>query len=403
MVVKTAHSCLVTLSGRRKRRGVRCYERDHNYQTQMRELDPSVYDNKHLLSDFTCAELETLFRTWNIEAYRARQVFGLAYSRPRTSFQDFTPIPRDLRSLLDEKFILSTVSLERCQVSSDGTRKYLFTLLDGARIESVLIPSELLDEEGAPKRHTLCISTQAGCPLGCTFCATATLRLQRNLRTAEIIDQFLAVRKDTELEITNIVFMGMGEPLLNVDHVLHAIDIFTNETQKLLPAKRITLSTAGIVPGIMRLADEDRGIKLALSLHATTNGLREQLMPIARKYSLEELGNALEYYYRCTKIPVTYEYIVFKGLNDTALDVRRLARIARRVPSKVNVIPFHSIDFTAPTGFSAQLRSPSRNEIQTFVTALRDAGVHVMIRSSSGLDIDAACGQLALSEESLPQ
>ncbi|MFM8568299.1 MAG: 23S rRNA (adenine(2503)-C(2))-methyltransferase RlmN [Candidatus Kapaibacterium sp.] len=366
----------------------------------MRELDPSVLDNKHLLSDLTCAELETLFRSWDLPSYRARQVFSSAYARPRTSFQDFASVPRELRTVLDERFILSSVTMERCQVSADGTRKYLFTLLDGARIESVLIPSELSDEEGAPKRHTLCISTQAGCPLGCTFCATATLRLQRNLRTAEIIDQFLEVRKDAGLEITNVVFMGMGEPLLNVDNVLHAVDIFTKDTKRLLPAKRITLSTAGIVPGIMRLADEDRGIKLALSLHATTNGLREQLMPIARKYSLEDLGNAIEYFYRCTKIPVTYEYIVFKGLNDSPVDVRRLARIARRVPSKVNVIPFHSIDFTAPTGLSAQLRSPDRHEIQAFVGALRDAGVHVMIRSSSGLDIDAACGQLALSKES---
>ena len=401
--MKTALSCLVTLLGRRIRQGLRCYERDHNYQTQMRELDTSVYTNKRLLSDYTCSELEDLFRTWDVEAYRARQVFGIAYSRPRSSFNDFAPLPRELRSLLDEQFILSSVTIERCQVSADGTRKYLFTLLDGARIESVLIPSELLDEEGSPKRHTLCISTQAGCPLGCTFCATATLRLQRNLRTAEIVDQFLAVRKDTEIEITNIVFMGMGEPLLNFDNVLHAVDIFTNETNKLIAAKRITLSTAGVVPGIMRLADEGRGIKLALSLHATTNGLREQLMPIARKYSLEDLGNALEYYYRCTKIPVTYEYIVFKGLNDSEVDVRRLARIARRVPSKVNVIPFHSIDFTSPSGLSAELQSPSRSEIQQFVGALRNAGVHVMIRSSSGLDIDAACGQLALSEESSPQ
>ncbi|MFN5866358.1 MAG: 23S rRNA (adenine(2503)-C(2))-methyltransferase RlmN [Candidatus Kapaibacterium sp.] len=366
----------------------------------MRELDPSVLQNKVLISDYTCAELETLFRSWNIEAYRARQVFGLLYSKPRTSFHEYVQLPAELRRELDERCVLSSVSVERCQVSEDGTRKYLFTLLDGARIESVLIPSELVDDDGAPKRHTLCISTQAGCPLGCTFCATATLKLQRNLQTAEIVDQFLAVSKDSGVEITNVVFMGMGEPMLNYDHVLHAVDIFTNPTNKLLSAKRITLSTAGVVPGIMRLADDNRGIKLALSLHATTNGLREQLMPIARKYSLEELGSALEYYYRCTKIPVTYEYIVFKGLNDTPLDVRRLARIARRVPSKVNVIPFHSIDFTAPTGLSAELRSPNRSEIQQFVTALREAGVHVMIRSSSGLDIDAACGQLALSEES---
>ncbi|MFN9954241.1 MAG: 23S rRNA (adenine(2503)-C(2))-methyltransferase RlmN, partial [bacterium] len=154
-----------------------------------------------------------MFRSWNIEAYRARQVFGLLYSKPRTSFHEYVQLPAELRRELDERCVLSSVSVERCQVSEDGTRKYLFTLLDGARIESVLIPSELVDDDGAPKRHTLCISTQAGCPLGCTFCATATLKLQRNLQTAEIVDQYLAVSKDSGVEITNVVFMGMGEPM----------------------------------------------------------------------------------------------------------------------------------------------------------------------------------------------
>ena len=365
----------------------------------MRELDINLLQDKRFFSDYSQPELEALFTSWDIEAYRARQVFQAVYSSHISSFADLQIVPSQLRSVLDSRFILSSVHVEQRQTAQDGTQKFLFRMIDGARIESVLIPSELVDESGDPRRRTLCISTQAGCPLGCTFCATATLRLQRNLCTAEIIDQFLAVRALTGVEITNVVFMGMGEPLLNYEHVVHAVDIFTNDTARLLPAKRITLSTAGVVPGIMRLADENRPIKLALSLHATTNGLRRKLMPIANKYSLEDLGNAIEYYYRCTKIPVTYEYIVFQGLNDSALDVRRLARIARRVPSKVNVIPFHSIDFTNPSGVSADLRAPSREDLQTFVSALRNEGVHVMIRSSSGVDIDAACGQLALSSQ----
>ncbi len=369
---------------------------------EMRSLDSTYLGDKHFLKNFTLVELQSHLNAKGIPAFRATQIFQSVYARRASALAELLQLPAVLREEIDRYFVFSSLELERQQVSSDGTIKYLFRLKDGAHIEAVLIPSELLESDGSPKRRTLCISTQAGCPLGCAFCATATLHLQRNLECAEIVDQLLEAQQLSGTDITNIVFMGMGEPMLNYDNVMKAVDIITHPEAKLVPAKRITLSTAGVVPGIMRMADEKRSIKLALSLHATTNGLRQKLMPIAQKYSLEELGNALEYYYRATKIPVTFEYIVFEGLNDSDLDVKRLARLTRRVPTKVNVIPFHTIEFTHPTGMAAELRPCSPERFKSFIQALKDNDVQVMVRSSSGLDIDAACGQLALSEEHQP-
>jgi 23S rRNA (adenine2503-C2)-methyltransferase len=273
----------------------------------------------------------------------------------------------------------------------------LFSLLDETAVETVMIPSEMVNEEGMPKRRTLCISTQVGCALGCAFCATATLKLKRNLAPAEIVDQYMKAREICGTDITNIVFMGMGEPMLNYDNVMKAVDILTNPEIGLITAKHITLSTAGIVPGIVRMADEAKQMKLALSLHGTTQGQREAIMPIANKYSLKELGDALEYYYQKTRKPITFEYILFDGFNDSMEDVMRLAKITRRFPSKVNVIPFHTIEFTAPEGISASLKPAPESTFHAFIKALREEDVTVMIRSSSGLDIDAACGQLAYS------
>lgn len=363
----------------------------------MRTLKQDILQDKLLLKNYTQQELEQLITELGIPKFRASQLYKAVYGNQVPSFAGITTLSKNLQQQLDEKFIFTSVTLDKKQTSSDGTIKFLFTLADGAQIESVLIPSEMEVAEGTPKRRTLCISTQAGCPLGCEFCATATLKLRRNLETAEIIDQFLTAQQHSELPITNIVFMGMGEPMLNYDNVMKAVDIFTNPQTPVLSSKKITLSTAGVLPGILRMADEKRTIKLALSLHATTNGMRQKLMPIANKYSLEELGNALEYYYRATKIPVTFEYILFDGLNDTELDVKRLAKLTRRFPSKVNVIPFHEIDFTNPSGFSAELKAAPKEKFFLFLKRLKENNVQVMVRSSSGLDIDAACGQLAFS------
>jgi len=344
-------------------------------------------------------DLEQLLIEHGERRYRAQQVYDGLYIQRADDAASIQVLPQALRERLDTEFRAQSVKLTTKQQSDDGTIKFLFELYDGRQVESVLIPSEMVEADGRPRRLTLCVSTQVGCNLGCVFCATASLKLTRNLTAGEIVDQFLQAQKHTEKSITNIVFMGMGEPMNNYDNVMKATEIFTDQRTKMVAPRRTTLSTAGVVPGIIRMADEGRIIKLALSLHATTQDVREQLMPIAKKYQLPELIEALEYYYRKTRKSITYEYILFEGINDSIDDVKRLVRLARRMPTKVNVIPFHDIDFTQPTGFAQTLRPTSKEKFDWFLRQLRDEGVTVFIRSSSGLDIDAACGQLAFSHE----
>lgn len=353
----------------------------------------------NFIKNYTLPLLKERFTAMGEKAFRADQVFSAIYSQKVGDFNDIATLPKKIRNVLSEEFIFSSLRLQKVQESADGTKKFLFQLHDGRAIETVLIPSELVTEEGVPKRMTICVSTQVGCPLNCQFCATASLKLKRNLSTAEIVDQLMEVQKHSDKKITNLVFMGMGEPMLNYDNVMNAVSVFTYGEEPLLGTKRITLSTAGVIPGIIRMADEKSPIKLAISLHATTNGLRTEIMPIARKYDLQQLGDAIEYYYRKTRRTVTYEYILFDQINDSELDAKRLAKFTRRVPSKVNVIPFHDIEFTNPSGIAAQLKPTTKEKFCDFIRLLQKHDVTVMIRSSSGVDIDAACGQLAFSQE----
>jgi len=332
--------------------------------------------------------------------YRAAQIYDALYVERVPDVMDASALPVALRTKIQENFVTRSVALQQLQHSIDGTKKFLFTLRDGRAVESVLIPSELREENGEPRRRTLCVSTQVGCNLGCQFCATASLKLTRNLSSGEIVDQFLIAQQHSDKPITNVVFMGMGEPMNNYDAVMTSTLILNDQRTNMVAPRRTTLSTAGVVPGIERMADEGRIIKLAVSLHATTQGVREQLMPIARKWPLPRLMDAIEYYYRTTRKTVTYEYILFDGINDGMEDAKRMARIARRVPSKVNVIPFHDIDFVQPEGFAAELRPTPPDKFEWWVQQLRNEGVHVMVRSSSGHDIEAACGQLAFSNAS---
>lgn len=352
-----------------------------------------------LLLGRTLPELEEVMRALGEPTYRGRQLYEWLYARRAVDFDAVTSLPESLRSRLRDGFALRSLALLDSQRSADGTVKFLFRTADGYNVESVLIPSEARDDQDEPKRRTLCISSQVGCPLDCKFCATASMKLKRNLAAGEILEQYLRVGEMTGEKITNLVYMGMGEPMLNYDEVFRSVGIFSAPENDLVPAGRITVSTSGVVPGIRRMADEGERVKLAISLHVTTNGDRDRLMPINRKYDLRELMEAVEYYYRKTRRPITYEYILFEGLNDSAEDVARLAKLTRRVPSKVNVIPFHPIDFTAPSGISAELHPASPERFDRFIAALRDAGVQVMVRSSSGVDIDAACGQLAVKHE----
>ena len=330
------------------------------------------------------------------EQFRSKQVYQWLYQKRARSFEEMTDLPRKLQEQLAARFRIPTLLLQHESVSADGTRKYLFNLDDGRAIETVLIPSEMRDDRGDAKRRTLCVSTQVGCPLDCKFCATASMKLKRNLTTAEILLQIFEVERLRGERITNMVYMGMGEPMLNYENVVRSLRIITDPDIELLGKRRITVSTSGIPDAIRKFAHEGLNVKLALSLHATTNELRTKLMPINKRYPLEEVLDAMEEYYRETGIPITYEYILFKGLNDTASDAKRIAKIARRMPSKVNVIPFHEISYTNPSGIGAELKPASRTEFNRFLDILKHEGVQVMVRSSSGEDIEAACGQLAV-------
>ena len=344
-------------------------------------------------------ELEQLFLNAGERKYRAKQVYDGIYIQRLNDVQEMSLLPQDLRDRLKRDYRTQSVVLKTVQESVDGTKKFLFELWDGRAVESVLIPSEMVVDGEHPRRLTLCVSTQVGCNLGCVFCATGTLKMARNLTAGEIVDQFLEAQKFSTKPITNIVYMGMGEPMNNYESVMKATQIFTDQRTNMVAARRTTISTAGVIPGIIRMADEGQIIKLAVSLHATTQDLREDLMPLAKKYPLPELIEALEYYYRKTHKSVTYEYILFDGLNDTLADVKRLGRLARRMPTKVNVIPFHEIDFAMPEGFAGVLKPSSPEQFQWFTDSLRAEDVQVNVRSSAGLDIDAACGQLAFSQE----
>jgi len=353
---------------------------------------------KRNLTGLTLGELETFALGLGERPYRGRQLFYWIYNRGATTFEEMTDLPKLLRQQLSEIASLRCLSLTRRRVSpSDGTVKYLFELQDGLKIESVLIPP-VPRLNGERKRLTLCISTQVGCPLNCVFCASGAMGFARNLTTGEIVDQVLEVRREATQKITNLVFMGMGEPLMNYDAVMKSVEILSNEYSVAISTKRMTISTAGWVDGIRRLADEGRKVKLAVSLHTLDDVLRTNLMPLNKKFNLQKLIEAVEYYYRKTRQRVTYEYILFDKLNDREEDIRRLVVLSKKVPCKINVIPFHPIDFTHPTGFARTLQPTSRERIEWFVEKLRQAGITVMVRSSAGEDIEAACGQLAVMD-----
>ncbi|MBR9975392.1 MAG: 23S rRNA (adenine(2503)-C(2))-methyltransferase RlmN [Bacteroidetes bacterium] len=349
------------------------------------------------LFGLSVAELQDVCEGAGLPRFRGEQLFYWLHNRGVETFDECMNLPKTLRAELATSFRIAHPEAVTEQHSTDGTRKFLLRLEDGRNIETVLIPSES-EEAGQPKRLTICVSTQVGCPLDCRFCATASMKLKRNLTPGEIFGQYLAVQKRSASRVTNLVFMGMGEPMLNYENVMAAAELLTHEKTAAIAASHITLSTAGLADGIRRMADEGRKIKLAISLHATTDELRLRLMPINKKYPLAEIIDAAEYYHRLTRRRITWEYILFDGLNDGVDDVRRLAKLTRRVPSKVNIIPFHPIGAAYPDGMPMQLLSPPRAHIEEFAQRLRDVHVTVMLRSSSGRDIDAACGQLAVRE-----
>ncbi len=337
------------------------------------------------LKDFSVDELAARLSELGEPGYRARQVLRWVYQKGAGSFAEMSDLSRTLRSALGESFRIGSPRLVRLARSADGTRKLLFELEDGGQIESVLIPAEGSD------RLTLCISSQVGCGMGCSFCATATLGLRRGLRASEIVDQVLEARRELgATPITNIVFMGMGEPLHNYEEVVKAIGILTAEWGVGLSPRRITVSTVGLVPAMKRLLEDTR-VNLAVSLSGTTDAVRSRLMPVNRKYPLAALLAA------CRALPlprrkrITFEYVMLSGENDSLADARRLGQLLRGIPSKVNLIPFNPFP-------GSSFSSTPRPAIEAFREELLRQGVHATVRESRGRDIQAACGQLAAAE-----
>jgi 23S rRNA (adenine2503-C2)-methyltransferase len=346
-------------------------------------------------------ELTTFARSLGESTYRGGQLFQWLYAKGAVDFASMTDLGKAVRKRLEEEATIDRPAVVARQESpADGTTKFVFGLPRGGTIESVLIPpaSAFVGNEAAAEeeqqRLTLCVSTQVGCPLDCAFCATGTMGFARNLTCGEIVGQFLEARRLTRRRITNVVFMGMGEPLLNYGPVMQAAEIFTAGMG--IAARRVTVSTAGWVDGIRRMGDEQRKMKLAVSLHSAVDETRSALMPVNRRYDLATLLRAVADYYARTRLRVTYEFIFFDGVNDSEAEVRRLIAFARKVPSKINVIPFHPIAFAGPRPAGAGLSaSPRQAEI---VDRLRHAHLTVMVRSSAGEDITAACGQLVGQE-----
>ncbi len=337
-------------------------------------------ENKSLLG-MTVPQLEAVMELLGEPAYRARQVYKWIHHHNVDSFGEMTNIPKSLRRVLEERFRIKTLELVYRQVSQDGTEKYLWRLPDGRHIESVLIPET--------RRNTICISSQAGCSLGCRFCATGSMGLLRNLTAGEIVEQVLQIKKMSPHRITNVVFMGMGEPFVNYRRSVQASRILGDPEGVAIATKRITFSTSGIVPKIYQFTDEALPFGLAISLHAPNQKLRAELMPIANKFPLDELMKSVAYYTRAKKRNrVTFEYILLEGINDSPAHARELLRLLSPYRCKLNLIPCNE----NPLGF----RAPSAERMEEFFSVLLDAPFTVTLRKNRGEDITAACGQLAV-------
>ena len=348
-------------------------------------------ENFTYIEGLNLEKLKSALTENNVEKYRAEQIFNWVHNHLVFDFDGMINLPKQLRVELNGKYKIISLSKEVDHFSNHTkTKKFLFKTFDDKEIESVIIPEE--------KRNTLCLSTQVGCPLDCKFCATGLMGYKRNLSSAEIVSQYLLTAKEYGKSfITNIVYMGMGEPLLNFDNTIESLVIFTNELNNILSRNRITVSTSGIPHKIVELADSNLRVKLALSLHSAYNDIRDIIMPINKKYRLEENLEAIKYYAKKTKTRITFEYTMLKGINDRKEDIKGLARICSQVPSKVNLIPFNSIAHMQPDGISAELIPTEKTKIYEFAQALRDKNVTVMIRDTQGDDIAAACGQLAIT------
>ena len=376
----------------------------------------------------TADELQAQFRAWRQPAYRVSQLLEWLYVHHVTDWEQMTNLPRALRNELQKLYSLHCLELVRKQGSRDTTQKFLWRLNDRSLIESVLIPASPALFGEPSDRHTLCVSTQVGCAYGCKFCASGLEGLKRNLRVEEIVDQVLAIEReeskipegdDTKESrfthhvshiaerpvpdgplvtphqsrlVSNLVIMGMGEPLANYDNLMKALKILNAPWGGGIGARKITVSTSGLAPQIRKLADEPLQFRLAISLHSATDETRNKIMPINRKYPLRELTAACEYYQQKKGRMVTFEYILIEGVNDGLEQVKPLAALTRRLNAKVNLIPYNKVE-------GLPWERPSERAQEAFLAALEKQKVSATLRREKGHDIDAACGQLRLKTE----
>src|SRR5215204_6963081 len=330
-------------------------------------------------------ELESFFESMGEKKFRAKQVWEWLWQKHAHSFADMTNLSKELRQKLGENFSLPVLTVDATQYSADGTVKSRFKTHEGHLCEGVLIPTE--------SRYTACVSSQIGCSLSCRFCATGYIERKRNIDFDEIYDEVVLINEQSEKvygkKLSNIVFMGMGEPLLNYKNVLKAIDRITSADGLAMSPRRITVSTAGVAKQIKQLGDDEVRFKLALSLHAANDTKRNEIMPINESNNLQALVEALNYFYKKTESEITFEYILFNNFNDSPKDADALIKIYRQVPADlVNIIEYNPIDF-------ARFEKPSEERMTQFMAYLEKNKVNARLRRSRGKDIDAACGQLA--------
>ncbi|HLH53591.1 MAG TPA: 23S rRNA (adenine(2503)-C(2))-methyltransferase RlmN [Verrucomicrobiae bacterium] len=355
----------------------------------------------------TLEELQSLFKEWGQPSYRVEQLMEWLYGRKVSSWDAMTNLPKGLLKQLRDQFSLRTLELVRKQGSRDTTQKFLWRLSDSSLIESVLIPANPTLYGEPSDRRTLCVSTQVGCAYGCRFCASGLDGFKRNLEPDEIIEQVLAAERwhttqASELDapaagtdrrlISNLVIMGMGEPLANYDNLLRALTILNAPWGVGIGARKITVSTSGLAPQIRRLADEPQQFRLAISLHGATDETRNKIMPVNRKYPLSELIAACEYYQQKKGRMITFEYILIAGVNDGLDQAEPLANLARRLNAKINLIPYNSVE-------GLTWERPDEETQESFLSALESRGASATLRREKGHDIDAACGQLRLKTE----
>jgi 23S rRNA (adenine2503-C2)-methyltransferase len=366
------------------------------------------------IADFTEGELRSIFQGNKIEGYRSEQVYRFLHRKLKKDFSEMTNLPEKLRQFLADNFYIRYPEIPEIETSAiTETKKYLFKDKDdGKKYESVFMREK--------SRVTYCISSQSGCNAGCKFCGTGYMGFTGNLSAGDIVMQVYSIIQNTGLSPTNIVYMGMGEPFLNYNNVMNSLKILTSENGLGISSRKITVSTIGLKGKIKEFADElttdenkkIKNVKLALSLHSTDEKVREMLIPLSRKNKLKDILDEIVYFYRKTKNKITYEYIWFEGINDTAEDIKRIKKLSRMLPCNFNIIPFHPIENIAAGTVKPEskaeeelikkLKEPnnslSNKNLNHFIDRLRKESVVANIRSSNGSDISAACGQLALKK-----